>query len=374
MKRYFTTLVVIIVSFMLTTSCEKEPIPDDTETTPVFTFDATIDGTTSVSLVAGQNDYYMRSHFNTDANGLKTYTGILTTINCVDFCANSLKITFIDYDFSIPNPTLSDSTFYVGNYNYATNSGAASRYTVDFTKVSLGPAVTGITWDFGDGNSIVELNPSHTYVRPGNYNFCMDANFSGGCTSNLCNTLHLGNIGKFCEANLVISPPTGTSFNFSANGNQGIEPYTYLWDFGDGNTSTEEDLTYAYAAEGVYTITLTVTDSEGTSETIRQNVRTENNTDCVARNIHNVIPLANPNNFGNVIVEWTDANGNVYTSKNDNQALRSYFKVNSVEEYNLNENGEKTKKISIEFSCILYNGADQIEMQNATAVIAVAYE
>jgi PKD repeat protein len=35
---------------------------------------------------------------------------------------------------------------------------------------------------------------------------------------------------------------------------------SYLWDFGDGSTSTEENPSHVYTAVGRYTVTLTVTD------------------------------------------------------------------------------------------------------------------
>jgi len=38
---------------------------------------------------------------------------------------------------------------------------------------------------------------------------------------------------------------------------------SYLWDFGDGNTSTEADPNYTYATGGEYTVTLTTTSSDG---------------------------------------------------------------------------------------------------------------
>ena len=48
-------------------------------------------------------------------------------------------------------------------------------------------------------------------------------------------------------------------------------PMTYLWNFGDGNTSVEPNPNYAYSSEGTYHITLTVTDSEGNSNTDSSN-------------------------------------------------------------------------------------------------------
>jgi PKD repeat protein len=40
----------------------------------------------------------------------------------------------------------------------------------------------------------------------------------------------------------------------------------YLWNFGDGGTSTEENPIYTYAEGGTYTVTLSATSSEGTAD------------------------------------------------------------------------------------------------------------
>jgi len=48
---------------------------------------------------------------------------------------------------------------------------------------------------------------------------------------------------------------------------------TYLWDFGDGNTSTEANPNYTYATGGLYTVTLTTTSSDGLVK-IRKMIKT----------------------------------------------------------------------------------------------------
>ncbi len=52
----------------------------------------------------------------------------------------------------------------------------------------------------------------------------------------------------------------------------GFAPYSYEWDFGDGDISTDETPTHAYKADGSYTVSLKVTDDRGNTDTeIRSN-------------------------------------------------------------------------------------------------------
>ncbi len=48
----------------------------------------------------------------------------------------------------------------------------------------------------------------------------------------------------------------------------GIAPYSYLWDFGDGETSTDENPYHSYKDSGYFTISLTVTDDRGNTDTL----------------------------------------------------------------------------------------------------------
>jgi PKD repeat protein len=55
----------------------------------------------------------------------------------------------------------------------------------------------------------------------------------------------------------------GDVINFSASPSGGTAPYTYLWDFGDGTTSTQATVAHAFAAPGNYNVGLTATDALG---------------------------------------------------------------------------------------------------------------
>ncbi len=47
----------------------------------------------------------------------------------------------------------------------------------------------------------------------------------------------------------------------------GFPPYSFEWDFGDGTTSTEEAPAHTYKTDGQYTVSLTVTDDRGNTDT-----------------------------------------------------------------------------------------------------------
>ncbi len=55
----------------------------------------------------------------------------------------------------------------------------------------------------------------------------------------------------------------GVPIQFYGSATGGVPPYSFHWDFGDGNESYEQNPIHAYASEGNYTVTLTVTDSFG---------------------------------------------------------------------------------------------------------------
>ncbi len=60
--------------------------------------------------------------------------------------------------------------------------------------------------------------------------------------------------------------PPPLSVKWTSTVEDGTEPYTYKWDFGDGTTVVNDaNPTHVFAKEGEFTATLTVTDSKGIS-------------------------------------------------------------------------------------------------------------
>ncbi len=70
---------------------------------------------------------------------------------------------------------------------------------------------------------------------------------------------------------------TGHSLTFMGESEQGFNPLTYDWDFGNGDTSSGQSINYDYDAEGSYAVKLTVTDRFGISETFEDTITINKN-------------------------------------------------------------------------------------------------
>lgn len=152
--------------------------------------------------------------------------------------------------------------------------------TADFSAVpTSGPAplevqfnnesnfiVTSFTWDFGDGNLGSGSAPIHTYDEPGSYTVTLTAfNPSIGArvkTKEDFITVEVPvPVAAFSAVPVTGFEPLTVDFTNESTG----FPETFLWDFGDGTFSTEENPTHAYGISGTFTVQLTAFNVAGTS-------------------------------------------------------------------------------------------------------------
>ena len=115
-------------------------------------------------------------------------------------------------------------------------------------------------WDFGDRTYSIDENPIHTYYVPGSYIVRLTAtNIMGSRIHQGIITTYQSPSAKFSAypTNVINNEQIVRFDNFSEYGT------TYLWDFGDGTTSTDEDTYHKYENPGSYNVRLWVTSIDG---------------------------------------------------------------------------------------------------------------
>lgn len=93
------------------------------------------------------------------------------------------------------------------------SSVAGSNYLVDFTNTSNG-AVT-YSWDFGDGSSSSQVNPSHTYNTSGSWTVTLIVTNADGCTDTLTQTVisQLVELGELSWGAVLYPNPAQTTIH-----------------------------------------------------------------------------------------------------------------------------------------------------------------
>ncbi|MGB0430668.1 MAG: PKD domain-containing protein, partial [Bacteroidia bacterium] len=110
------------------------------------------------------------------------------------------------------------------------------------------------TWNFGDGNSSTDQNPSNTYSQDGNFEIELVVNSENGCKDTIEKSIEIYPL-----------PDAGFSFKHKGWGQYDFTPNnadlaSYSWDFGDGANSTDVSPYHEFATEGSYNVTLNTTD------------------------------------------------------------------------------------------------------------------
>ncbi|HOX76259.1 MAG TPA: PKD domain-containing protein, partial [Bacteroidales bacterium] len=118
-------------------------------------------------------------------------------------------------------------------------------------------------WDFGDGGSSTEQNPSHTYTGTGTYNVMLTVS-NGKCSGNVSHPVIVLPIPPVADFDSIPSGcATWTITTHNTSLNTEAPGTTYRWDFGDGSYSTEREPVYTYFTPGEYRVELTVTGPGG---------------------------------------------------------------------------------------------------------------
>ncbi len=142
----------------------------------------------------------------------------------------------------------------------------------DLSEEGINP-ITEWYWEFGDGTTSTDQNPIHTYNQPGSYTVYMTASdgsiYDFDLKTNYIEVNYLTPTANFEGTPLTGEAPLLVTFNDLSLDSVN----TWLWEFGDGDTSIVQYPLHEYKTPGNYTVSLTVTGPGGS--------HTEHKTDYV---------------------------------------------------------------------------------------------
>lgn len=133
--------------------------------------------------------------------------------------------------------------------------------------------IVSYLWDFGDGTTSTSATAQHLFPTIGTYTVRLTVTDELGATGTTTLTVKVSPPNQPPVASTAGSTPlVGASplaVNFVGAGSRDSDGSiaSYLWNFGDGTTSTSANPTKTYAIPGTYTARLTVTDDSGATGT-----------------------------------------------------------------------------------------------------------
>jgi len=197
-----------------------------------------------------------------------------------------VSLTRMGYD-ALPNTTTKEVNLLerppVADFTGVPRAGSAP-HVVDFTDLSSGVSPMTYLWNFGDGSTpSTAKNPSHTYTANGDYTVTLTVTNGGGPdTETKAAYIRVSDV-PLPFAEFTASPLDGIEdLTVQFLDKSGNSPTSWLWQFGDGSTSTLQSPLYTYTTPGWYNVILTVSNAQGQNSIAKSSYIYVRNTPPVA--------------------------------------------------------------------------------------------
>jgi gliding motility-associated-like protein len=158
-------------------------------------------------------------------------------------------------------------------------SACKAPLTVQFTDQTT-PVPTQWSWKFGDGQTSIAQNPTHTYTTAGSYTVTLNATVAGGCQDSISKnnfvviqapSVTIGGTLGAC----IASSATFNTINPVANANavDGVASYAWTATGSNEGSSTAANPSFTYPSTGNYTISVIITTNGGCTATASSSVQ-----------------------------------------------------------------------------------------------------
>lgn len=160
-------------------------------------------------------------------------------------------------------------------FAFSPESPSASD-TIQFNNESSDPEgnIESYTWNFGDGTTSNEEDPTHSYSENGIYTVELRVTDDAGSSDTHSQKIVVGNqtpVAKFDYS--PRTPGAGENIQFTeASSDYENRIESFSWNFGDGTSSDERNPIHSYSENGIYSVKLTVKDNYGAEDTYKWDV------------------------------------------------------------------------------------------------------
>jgi len=249
---------------------------------------------------------------------------------------NIFDVSFYVIDYNGCKNTITKQQFIQtsqpnANFNATDTVNCNGSLLTNFQNTSTGFPTINYLWNFGDGNSSTQKNPTHFYNTNGVYNVKLNITDNYNCKDSLIkyNYIYVDDI----QANFISSKDTACIYETVNFTNLTNLANSYFWDFGDSVTSTLQNLNHTFKNYSNYDVKLIAYYKAGCSDTIVHRINIEKVVADFSVSTHYSceIPLT-VNFFDNSInaVQWTWYFGINSTSNLQNPSVTynvsGYFK------------------------------------------------
>src|SRR4029077_4479429 len=131
-----------------------------------------------------------------------------------------------------------------------------------FGTASGGNTPYSYAWSFGDGSTSNLQNPTPVFFAGGSYTATLTV--SDGVHTAVAQTTV--NVAPALSAASTASATSGTAplaTTFTGTASGGSAPFSYAWNFGDGNSAATQNPSHTFAGPGTFSVTLTISDANG---------------------------------------------------------------------------------------------------------------